>query len=166
MCRVNRSHVWKHRISTTDLLHRLGLKTIDAYITERQLQWAGHVSRMPFHRLPRKMISSWVASNRPVGCPEFTYGRGFNKALRKVGIDKKSWHELALDRGQWRNMIKNCWIDFTSLNYVKWCISAVNPCQIILTRAYPLCKGRCKLVNRKAIEPKGWKVIIRVIYFI
>ena len=108
MCRVNRSHVWKHRISTADLLHRLGLKTIDAYITERQLQWAGHVSRMPFHRLPRKMISSWVASNRPVGCPEFTYGRGLDKALRKVGIDKKSWHELAQDRAQWRNMIKNC----------------------------------------------------------
>ena len=72
------------------------------------LEHENSLSTMPFHRLPRKMISSWVASNRPVGCPEFTYGRGLDKALRKVGIYKKSWHEIAQDRAQWRNMIKNC----------------------------------------------------------
>ena len=66
MCRINRWHVGKHGIRTTDILQRLGLKTIDAYITKRQLQWAGHVSRMPFERLPRKMLSSWTVSKRPV----------------------------------------------------------------------------------------------------
>ena len=38
MCRVNRLHTRLHRISTEELLNRLGLKSIDAYVTTRQLQ--------------------------------------------------------------------------------------------------------------------------------
>ena len=77
MCRVNLLHVRKHRISTESLLERLDLKSIDCYITRRQLAcWAGHVARMSFDRLPRKMLSYWVASKRPKGAPKFTYGRG------------------------------------------------------------------------------------------
>ena len=105
MCRVNRWHTRKHRISTDELLQRLGLKTIDAYLSERQLQWAGHVSRMPFERLPRKMLSSWTIFKRPVGCPEFTYGRGLNKALDKAGIDRDTWFILAQDKSMWRSII-------------------------------------------------------------
>ena len=60
MCRVNRLHVRLHQITTKELLDRLGLKSLDAYINTRQLQWAGHVVRMPYERIPRKMLSSWV----------------------------------------------------------------------------------------------------------
>ena len=31
-----------------------GLKSIDTYVTQRQLRWAGHVARMSYDRLPRK----------------------------------------------------------------------------------------------------------------
>ena len=104
MCRVTRKHTWKHRISTDKLLARVGLRTIESYINRRQLQWAGHVLRMPFERLPRKMLTCWVASPRPRGCPQFTYGRGLYKALRRADIDKNSWTALAMDRDKWRGM--------------------------------------------------------------
>ena len=84
MCRVNRWHVRKHRITTKELLSRVGLKSIDTYVTQRQLRWAGHVARISYDRLPRKMLSSWVPSKRPKGAPEFTYGRGLFKALEKA----------------------------------------------------------------------------------
>ena len=90
MCRVTRKHTWKHRISTDKLLARVGLRTIESYINRRQLQWAGHVLRMPFERLPRKMLTCWVASPRPRGCPQFTYGCGLYKALLRADIDKNS----------------------------------------------------------------------------
>ena len=75
MCRVNRWHVRVHRITTEELLNRVDVKPIDAYITRRQLQWAGHVLRMPYDRLPRKMMTSWVPSRRPNNAPSFTYDR-------------------------------------------------------------------------------------------
>jgi len=35
---------------------------------------------MPFD----KLLSSWVSEHRPKGSPEFTYGWGVYKALKKV----------------------------------------------------------------------------------
>ena len=105
MCRVNRWHVRRHRITTDELLLRTGLRTLDTYVTQRQLRWAGHVSRMSFDRLPRKMLSSWVTNKRPRGAPEFTYGRGLVKSLRKVNVSKDNWHKLAQNRQQWRTIV-------------------------------------------------------------
>ena len=101
MCRVSRLHTRLHIIKTLDLLCRVGLQTMDTYI--------GHVARMEATRLPRKMLSSWVHHKRPRGAPEFTYGRGVYKALRKVNLDKNNWSAVALDRVAWRGI-------FTMLN--------------------------------------------------
>ena len=102
MCRITRRHARLHRISTADLLARLGLPAIDTCITRRQLRWAGHVSRMEYSRLPRKMLSGWVRSKRPRGCPRFTYGRTLQKSLQKARIDSTTWPILAQNRAQWR----------------------------------------------------------------
>ena len=107
MCRVNRRHTWEHRISSEELRNRTGIKTIDIYITRRQLRWAGHVARMDSTRLPRKMMSSWVRHKRPSGCPRFTYGRGLNKALKKANIETSNWYEVASDRARWAQLLKS-----------------------------------------------------------
>ena len=107
MCRVNLSHTFKHRIATESLRKRLDLQSIDSYIVKRHLSWAGHVSRMDFNRIPRKMLSSWVNHKRNVGCPEFTYGRGLYKMLKMSGLCKNSWFEIAKDRLEWSHLIKN-----------------------------------------------------------
>ena len=57
------------------LMQELGLDAIDFYVARRQLRWLGHVSRMGWERLPRRMLSAWVAHKRPAGAPQFTYGR-------------------------------------------------------------------------------------------
>ena len=98
MCRINLLHVRKHRITTESLLTRLGLKSIDCYVTRRQLAWAGHVVRMSFDRLQRKMLSSWVVSKRPRDSPKFTYGWGLMKSLKNTNVAKCSWHDLANDK--------------------------------------------------------------------
>ena len=96
MCRVTRTHVWRHHLSTQELGQRLGLDSIDMEIARRQLRWAGHVSRMDHEmRLPRRMLSSWVPHPRPVGAPTMTYGRSLFKAMDKFEIDTARWHELA-----------------------------------------------------------------------
>ena len=72
MCRVTRTHTWRHHITSEALRARLSLDSIDYYVARRQLRWLGHVSRMDFGRLPRRMLSSWVPHKRPAGAPRFT----------------------------------------------------------------------------------------------
>lgn len=91
MCHTNRFLAWQNRLSISDLCEKLSLKSVNTYIAKKQLQWVGHVVRMPWHRLPRKMLTCWVRSKRPRGCPKFTYGRSVKKLLKKVGIDKMVW---------------------------------------------------------------------------
>ena len=62
---VNLHHTWIHHISTKNLETELGLDPKNNYIARRQLRWLGHVSRMPFDRLPRRMLASWVMAPRP-----------------------------------------------------------------------------------------------------
>ena len=53
MCRVTRTHSWQHHISTQELGQRMGLESMDTYVSRRQLRWLGHVRRMDYEtRLP------------------------------------------------------------------------------------------------------------------
>ena len=105
MCRVGRAHTWKHRITSKALLERVGLQDIEVYVYKRQLAWLGHVSRMEYGRLPRWLLSSWVAHPRPVGAPNFTFGRGMRAALRYAGVSAAEWPVLAENRVEWRRMV-------------------------------------------------------------
>ena len=107
MARVTRKHAWDHHISTEELMHRLGLDAIDFCVSRRQLGWAGHVSRMGFERLPRRMLSCWVPHKRPLGAPHMTYGRSLGKALDVFDLDHKKWPELAADRAAWRATLQS-----------------------------------------------------------
>lgn len=46
MCRNSLTQCYNFRISNEELLRRLNLRTIDDYVTKKQLRWDGHVDRM------------------------------------------------------------------------------------------------------------------------
>ena len=48
-------------------MKQLRVDAIDFYVARRQLGWAGHVRRMDFDRLPRRMLSSWVPHEAAAG---------------------------------------------------------------------------------------------------
>ena len=106
MSRVSRKHTWSEHIQTQQLEQELGLETIDLHVKRRQLRWLGHVRRMGFERLPRRMLSSWVNAPRPRGAPQMTYGRSITKALEMFNIDVRTWPELAADRAAWRETLR------------------------------------------------------------
>ena len=83
MFRVNRPQARLFRITTTELFQRHSLSLTDVYVLQGQLGCAGHVMRIPWDRLPRKMISSWVRSKSPEGCSDLTYGRFLEKSWKK-----------------------------------------------------------------------------------
>ena len=107
MCRVNRWHTRHRHIRNEYLLDRLHLQPVRSYITHRQLRWLGHVARMPPQRLPRKLLTCWVPSARPVGRPLMTYAETVRKALCTAGIELGSWYEMAQDRSLWRAALRH-----------------------------------------------------------
>jgi len=86
MCRVDLHHTFRHHIVPDSLFRRLGLLDIDSYYHNRFLRWAGHVARMRMSRAPRQLLAIWVAHSRPAGCPQMTWGRTFENALKRNGI--------------------------------------------------------------------------------
>ena len=98
MCRVNLHHTFRHHITSNSLFRRLGLLDIDSYFCNRFLRWAGHVARMPMSRAPRQLLTSWVAHSRPVGCPQMTWGRTLENALKRKAFPRSSMNGLPLQR--------------------------------------------------------------------
>ena len=105
MAGVSRAQTFTERISTHELSQQLGLASIETYTYRRQLRWLGHVSRMPFERAPRRMLTSWVAAKRPAGGQLMTYGRSVYKALDHFNINRATWPVLAANRTTWREAI-------------------------------------------------------------
>jgi len=105
VCRITMWHVREHRIRTVEVLKVLKLRSIETYVRRRQLQWAGHVARMPLSRLPRMFLTAWCGHPRPQRRPDFTYGESLAAALEYAGIDQDSWMELAQDRAQWKQLV-------------------------------------------------------------
>ena len=110
MCRVTLAHVFRHRIPNCDLLRRLGLWSLDEYYHNRLLKWAGHIARMDFAtRLPRRLLTGWMAETRPIGRPYMTFGHTIRKALQRNNLPlsfpgEEGWGHMAQDRVMWRRM--------------------------------------------------------------
>ena len=62
---------------------------------------------MDYDRLPRFLLSSWVACSRPVSATNYTYGKCMHAALTYAGVDVETWHEEAQERVKWRAMQKD-----------------------------------------------------------
>ena len=85
---------------------RTELDSADFHVAQRQLRWLGHVARMDFDRLPRRMLSAWTPHKRPIGAPQLTYGRAMVKAMAVFDLEPTRWHELAADRAAWAAMLR------------------------------------------------------------
>ena len=108
LCRVNLHHTFHLLITSASLFRRLGILDIDSYFHNRILRCAGHVARMPMSRAPRQLLSGWVSYTRPIGCPQMTWGRTLENALKSKGISKDfdGWIAIAKDRPKWRQLKK------------------------------------------------------------
>jgi hypothetical protein len=105
--RIIMARTIKHRITSKSLFERFGVGFFDSYYNRRLLRWAGHVARMPMDRMPRKLLTGWVEHARPVGCPQMTWGRTLNKALKSYDLPTNfgQWSTLAAVRRVWQQQI-------------------------------------------------------------
>ena len=105
MLRISKKKMRVDRISTVNMLKTLGLESILYYLRFMQLNYLGHVSRMPRFRVQRKLITSWMDKPRLSNFPQ-TYSRSMLKALASVDIPEDEWQRLAADPISWNKYIR------------------------------------------------------------
>jgi len=70
-----------HRITFESLQQRTGVFSLEHYLANRTLLWAGHMARMSKNRLPKRLMLSWIREPRVAGGHEMTYSRSFQRHL-------------------------------------------------------------------------------------
>uniref|UniRef100_A0A914XC78 Endonuclease-reverse transcriptase n=1 Tax=Plectus sambesii TaxID=2011161 RepID=A0A914XC78_9BILA len=103
---------YRDRVTNDEVYRRTNTKPLSTVVTERRLQFTGHILRLPDHRLA-KVAMHWRPSRgrRGLGRPKTTWRRTLMEDLRSVGIEWDDQHAVdtaAADRGRWKNLVAQC----------------------------------------------------------
>ena len=102
LCTILNIH-WSDYIASLIVLEQADIASIEAMLLKIQLRWAGHVSRMEDHRLPKIILYGELSSGlRNRGAPKKRYKDNLKKSLGACNISHLEWTTLAEDRGAWR----------------------------------------------------------------
>ena len=98
---------WQERVPDTEVLTRANLPSIHTILMQSQLRWAGHVLRMPDHRLPKKILYGELQhGNRSRGAPMKRFKDTLKASAKAFNINEATWEQTAQDRGKWRAAVR------------------------------------------------------------
>ncbi|XP_071510462.1 uncharacterized protein [Diadema antillarum] len=98
---------WNDFVTNIKVLELAETTSIEATLMKTQLRWAGHVSRMEDHRLPKVMLYGELSSgHRDRGGPRKRYNDCLKKTLSTCNIDHRRWAAIASDRTSWRLTVR------------------------------------------------------------
>ena len=99
---------WQDRIPDTEVLTRANLPSINTILMQSQLRWAGHVVRMPEHRLPKKLLYGEIQhGKRSRGALRKRFKDSLKASMKAFNINQGTWEETAQDRGKWKTAVRN-----------------------------------------------------------
>ena len=97
----------QHGVTDEALYRAVGWEQMKDVIHRQTMVWAGHVSRMPTHRLPKQALFGWIGgvlgkqAGVGVAQPRFV-----QDVLERAGVPPIDWFRQAQDRKLWRKTIK------------------------------------------------------------
>ena len=99
---------WQDRIPDTEVLQRAGFSTITTLVRKAQLRWAGHVARMPDHRIPKQLLFGELAEGkRSVGGQKKRFKDSLKTSMKDFKINPESWEQCAAERSTWHSAISH-----------------------------------------------------------
>ena len=103
---------YRDRVTNEEVYGRTGTRPLSTTVTERRLKFAGHILRLPDHRLP-KYATRWRPKNgrRGQGRPRTTWRRTVIEDLSSVDTDLDNINAVtaaAEDRARWRALVARC----------------------------------------------------------
>ena len=98
---------WQDKVPDTEVLERAGLPSVFTMLMQAQLRWAGHVARMPDHRLPKQLLfGELVDGKRSRGAPKKRFKDSLKASLKAFDICPDAWEIAAQDRSCWRTSVQ------------------------------------------------------------
>uniref|UniRef100_A0A0B7BSD9 C2H2-type domain-containing protein n=2 Tax=Arion vulgaris TaxID=1028688 RepID=A0A0B7BSD9_9EUPU len=95
------------KIPDTTVLDRAGIPSINTILMKHQLRWAGHLVRMPDHRMPKILFYSEMSSGkRSRGGQKKRFKDTLKSSLKSFEIKIDSWEKAARDRTSWRSLLR------------------------------------------------------------
>src|SRR5579871_6127861 len=86
---------WQEKIPDTSILDRAGIPSIDSILMKTQIRWAGHIVRMPDHRLPKLLLYGQIKEGkRSQGGQKKRYQDTVKISLKAFGIKHIFWKIL------------------------------------------------------------------------
>ncbi|XP_076059470.1 uncharacterized protein LOC143036099 [Oratosquilla oratoria] len=86
---------WQDRVSNKNVLTQAGMASMFALLSQRQLRWLGHVSRMDDGRIPKNVLNGELATgSRPAGRPILRYKDVLKRDLKVGDINPASWERV------------------------------------------------------------------------
>ncbi len=68
---------------------------------------AGHLARMPDHRMPKAVLFSWLPQPCPRCGPRKRWRDQIRKDLQSIGVEEEEWYaEARRSRGSWRTLYR------------------------------------------------------------
>ena len=98
---------WEDKVTNKEIYKRIGIRSMEDTLIEKNLRCVGHVHRMDTDRLPRQLLYSRVATGtRNQGRPILRFKDVVKRNLKWKDIKPSTWQTTARDRPTWKNVIR------------------------------------------------------------
>ena len=96
----------KYKLTSEELLSRLGLHPLHHCIDLKILGCAGHIERMDERRLPRMLRDGDMVERNAPGGQHKSHAKTVTESLERKGVDLENWKILAVQKEEWRAIIR------------------------------------------------------------
>ena len=96
----------KHKLTSEEILQRIGLHPLHHYVDLKTLAYAGHIQRMNKERFPKIIRDGTLIGKNGPGRGHKTLAQCITQSLTRKNIDETEWKEMAVHKEQWRSKIR------------------------------------------------------------
>ena len=97
---------WEDKMTNEEVFQITGSGPLSSRLKFIRLRWAGHVNRMPNHRIPRLLMHGVLEEgSRQTGRPRLRFKDVMKRDLKDFSITPESWTLLSKDRPNWRSRL-------------------------------------------------------------
>ena len=88
---------WQDKVPDTEVLHSAASLSIYTILRKSQIRWAGHVVRMPEHRIPKQLLYGELQQGkRTQGGQRKRFKDTLKASLKAFSINPDTWEEAAI----------------------------------------------------------------------
>ena len=94
------------RVRNEELRRKAGIeRKLASRADQRVLRWFGHVEKMDYCRLARRVLMAEVSGGRVRGRPRLSWMDGVKVALGNRGMTVEAARQCSKDRKEWRALV-------------------------------------------------------------